>query len=211
MKKFFWIVMLLLALAVGGYSIVQYLVVGIDKAGLVITKIKSMGTPSFAWYVSMYVHIVFSAIALVIGPFLFSARFRQRWLDLHRSLGKVYLSSILFGGSAGLFLSFHASGGKMSTLGFFLLSILWLYTGYIAFRQIKRGNVSLHRQWMIRNYALTLAGVTLRIWLPLCFVVFGASSFDTFYQVLAWISWVPNFLIANWYVRQSTNKPNYSS
>lgn len=33
----------------------------------------------------------------------------------------------------------------------------------MAYLAIRAGNIKLHQQWMIRSYALTLAGVTLRL------------------------------------------------
>jgi hypothetical protein len=35
----------------------------------------------------------------------------------------------------------------------------------MAFRAIRRGDISAHRRWAIRTFALTYAGVTLRLWL----------------------------------------------
>jgi hypothetical protein len=51
---------------------------------------------------------------------------------------------------------------------------------------------------MYRSYALTLAAVTLRIYLPL-FQVAG-YGFDVAYPLISWIAWVPNLLIVEWFV-----------
>jgi hypothetical protein len=48
----------------------------------------------------------------------------------------------------------------------------------------------------VRNFALTFAAVTLRIYLPLSNVV--GIDFDVAYPVIAWIAWVPNLLVAEW-------------
>ncbi|MET3293230.1 UNVERIFIED_CONTAM: putative membrane protein [Brevibacillus sp. OAP136] len=207
MKKIIWTIILFFALAISAYSIVQYFVVGVDKAGLVNVKIKNTGPLQPSWYTFLYLHIAFSAFALVTGPFLFSAKLREKRLSLHRSLGKAYLVSVLLGGLAGAVLAFSASGGFMAASGFFLLSVLWLYTGYAAYQQIKQKNVKAHREWMLRNYALTLAGVTLRLWMPICFAIWGVSAFASFYPAIAWICWVPNLLVAEWYVRKSAATP----
>jgi hypothetical protein len=49
---------------------------------------------------------------------------------------------------------------------------------------------------MTRNYALTFAGVTLRLWL----ILFQVAGLDfTFsYIAMAWISWIPNLILAEW-------------
>jgi hypothetical protein len=57
-----------------------------------------------------------------------------------------------------------AYGGLPAQMGFAFLSILWLSTGFMAYKRIREKKVLIHRQWMIRNYALTFAAVTLRLW-----------------------------------------------
>jgi hypothetical protein len=55
---------------------------------------------------------------------------------------------------------------------------------------------------MIRSYALTLAAVMLRIYLPLSQVF--AIPFEPAYQTIAWLCWVPNLVVAEWLIlRQS--------
>lgn len=146
----------------------------------------------------VYVHIFASLIALALGPFQFSQKLRARKIALHRALGWIYLLCVLVGGIAGLYISRIAFGGFVSTAGFAFLAILWLFTGFLALRTIRRKEVDLHRRWMIRNFALTFAAVTLRIYLGLFFA--AGLPFETFYPVLAWISWVPNILLAEWVV-----------
>jgi hypothetical protein len=46
---------------------------------------------------------------------------------------------------------------------------------------------------MIISYSLTYAAVTLRIWLPILLMIFS-GDFNTAYRIVAWLSWVPNFI-----------------
>jgi uncharacterized membrane protein len=150
----------------------------------------------------LIVHIVASMLALSIGPFQFLPGIRKgRWLKVHRWLGRTYLLSILFGGLSGLYMAQMAYGGTISELGFSALAILWLYTGYRAYRHIRNKDLEEHRQWMIRNYALTFAGVMLRVWAPLS----GAAGIDFLmaYRAIAWLCWVPNLLVAEWIIRST--------
>ena len=52
---------------------------------------------------------------------------------------------------------------------------------------------------MIRSAALTLAAVTLRLYLPIGVITVG---FEASYPVIAWICWVPNLLAAEWLLRR---------
>ena len=54
---------------------------------------------------------------------------------------------------------------------------------------------------MIRNFALTLAAVTLRNYMPLMLLAFG-PSFRQSYVTVSWLCWVPNLLVAEWLVRR---------
>jgi hypothetical protein len=56
--------------------------------------------------------------------------------------------------------------GLATHLGFGILAVLWFLTGLEAYRTVRRGNIEAHRRWMIGNFALTLAAVTLRNQLP---------------------------------------------
>jgi hypothetical protein len=63
---------------------------------------------------------------------------------------------------------------------------------------------------MIRNFALTFAAVTLRLYLPLGFL--SGLRFEDFYPALAWLCWVPNLVIAEWcLVPSRASSPTSSS
>lgn len=58
---------------------------------------------------------------------------------------------------------------------------------------VLNGRYAAHGRWMMRSYALTFAAVTLR--LCLAFLPALAIDFVTGYRAIAFLSWVPNFLI----------------
>jgi hypothetical protein len=53
---------------------------------------------------------------------------------------------------------------------------------------------------MIRNYALTFAGVMLRLWMPI--LVSLGVEFLAAYTVVAWLCWIPNLLVVEWMIRR---------
>lgn len=142
-------------------------------------------------------HVFASSVALAFGPLQFSAKLRRDRPWLHRWTGRLYLAvGVLAGGLAGLYMAQYAFGGPPARLGFSLLATGWLFTGLRAYLAIRRGAVQAHRQWMIRNYALTFAAVTLRLYLPASLA--SGVSFEQAYPIIAWLCWVPNLLIAEW-------------
>ncbi|MBP1934477.1 DUF2306 domain-containing protein [Ammoniphilus resinae] len=194
MKRVLWYIMVFLAIGIAGYAVVQYLFIGANKAGFMDMK-KDEILPRI-WYLALYLHVIGGSISLGFGPFIFLEKTRIRRISLHRQLGKFYLLGILLGGLSGLYMAFYATGSWVSKTGFGMLAVFWLVTGIMAYSSIRRKEIEQHQNWMIRNYALTLGAVALRIWMPIFLMFFGRENFDTSYLVIAWISWVPNLVIA---------------
>jgi hypothetical protein len=51
---------------------------------------------------------------------------------------------------------------------------------------------------MIRSYALTLAAMMLRLYVPSAVV--AGIPFESAYPLISWLCWVPNLIVAEWYV-----------
>lgn len=125
----------------------------------------------------IYSHVFGSVFALALGPVQFSARLRARNVAVHRWLGRLYLGvGVLVGGSAGLFMAIRAR------------------------------EVAAHRRWMVRNFALTFAAGTLRIYLPGSMA--AGIPFEVAYPAIAWLCWVPNLVAAEVLtVRRTHDRP----
>jgi hypothetical protein len=95
----------------------------------------------------------------------------------------------------------YAFGDFPARLGFASLAVLWLFTSFMAYKSIRAKNVQVHSEWMIRSYALTLAAVTLRMWLGI-FLGIG-MEFTEAYPAVAWFCWVPNLIVAEWIINKS--------
>ncbi len=91
--------------------------------------------------------------------------------------------------------------GLPTHFGFGILAALWFFTGVQGYRMVRRGEINDHRRWMVRNFALTLAAVTLRIYMPLLLGVLH-WPFRPTYITVSWLCWVPNLLVAEWIVRR---------
>jgi len=185
----------LMVLGVAGYAVFVYSFLPLGSLVHPEMKVSFMANK-----IGVYSHIFASSVALVIGPLQFSTKLRQKHTNIHRWLGRVYLGvGILIGGVSGLYISQFAFGGLVAKLGFASLALLWLYTGLSAYLAVRRGDISEHRKWMIRNFSLTLAAVTLRIYLPASMV--AGFEFTKSYMVIAWLCWVPNIVFAEWRLR----------
>lgn len=191
----------LLSLGVAGYALVAY---GVWPLGAAVHP--DMRASFVAHPGGVYVHVFASAVALILGPLQFMPRWRARHPAWHRWAGRLYLGvGIAAGGVAGLYLALHAHGGIVSQLGFGGLALAWLYTGGRAYAAIRAGDVAAHRRWMVRNFALSLAAVTLRLWLPAAVV--AGVPFAVAYPAVAWLCWVPNLWVAQRLLRRGAAHP----
>ena len=150
--------------------------------------------------IGLFAHIAGGVLALSLGPFQFVSRLRQgRWKRVHRWLGRIYLIAVLLSGFGGLYLVSIAYGGPLNQLGFGALDLFWLVSCFKAYQSIRGGDVQAHRRWMVRNYAATFGAVTLRLWLAGLTV--AGFDFLRAYQLVAWLSWIPNLLVAECWLR----------
>lgn len=145
-----------------------------------------------------YIHIGAASVALLFGPWQFLTPLRRRYRDLHRAMGTIYVAACLVGGLAALPIAVGSNGGPVAAAGFLTLAVLWLYTTGRAVAAIAAMDIPAHRRWMVRSFALTLAGVTLRLYLPVALA--GPFAFSAAYAVIAWLCWAPNLLAAERFV-----------
>ncbi|WP_158856072.1 DUF2306 domain-containing protein [Lunatibacter salilacus] len=193
------------AIGVGLYPLLYFL---IDRNfGLLQSKEHLLLQDPY-WNIGFYTHIIFGGIALLVGWIQFVEKWRNSSLVLHRTIGRIYLFSVLLSSVGGIYIGFYATGGLIPSVGFISLGVLWLLTTYLGYSFIRRKRINGHRKWMIYSYALTFAAVTLRIWLPLLSILFG--EFLIAYKITAWLSWVPNLVVAYFINRSVENNPSMS-
>ncbi len=192
MKSFGRWTILLLSLGVTGYGLFAYLL--LEPGSTVHPDMKAVYAAHPGRILS---HVVFSAVALLVGPFQFFPALRAR-PRLHRALGYVYFAGVIGGGISGFCTAFIAYGGLVSTLGFGLLALLWLWTGLAALQAVRRRDFASHERWAGRSFALTFAAVTLRLYLPTAMLL--GVPFEDFYPAVSWLCWVPNLLFVEWFL-----------
>jgi len=196
-RKSLWILFVVLALLVGLYPAIYFLV---DRQfGLLSSKSNELLANIF-WNSAFYTHIILGGIALLIGWSQFSSKIRTRNTSLHRRLGKTYVIAVILSAVAAIYIGFFASGGIVSALGFICLGIVWLSITTVAYLSIRKGQILKHQKMMTYSYAACFAAVTLRIWLPLLISYFG--DFITAYRIVAWLCWVPNLIVAYFITRR---------
>ena len=104
-------------------------------------------------------HTLAGIFALVIGPFNFSSRIRQRHLKFHRVLGRIYIISVFIGAATGVALA----SGRPGLPGTSMQAAAWIVCTTAALITARNRQIAQHRQWMVRSYAVTFTFVTSRV------------------------------------------------
>src|ERR1700674_3422714 len=104
-------------------------------------------------------HTLAGIFALLIGPINFSSRIRQRHLQLHRFLGRIYVVSVFIGSFTGIALA----AGRPGLPGTSMQAAAWIVCTTAAFITARNRQIAQHRQWMVRSYAVTFTFVSSRV------------------------------------------------
>jgi hypothetical protein len=147
----------------------------------------------------LMIHAGASGIALLLGPLQFLEPIRRRARGVHRWIGRTYIVACMVGGISGGLLAPFTAAGPIAASGFLMLALLWLWVNALGWRAaaLKR-NYDEHKNWMVRSFALTFAAVTLRLYLIPSQI--AGMDFVSAYQWIAWLAWVPNIAIAEWWI-----------
>jgi hypothetical protein len=101
------------------------------------------------------------------------------------------VASCVIAGVAGFAIALHASGGPIAGWGFGILAVLRVGTTLGGLWAAARRSFELHRLLMRLSYALTFGAVTLRLQIPVGFML-GYSGYPAMSVWLAYTSWIPN-------------------
>ena len=152
--------------------------------------------------VAFFIHVFTSLLVLVAGLTQFSNKLRSKSPRVHRGAGWLYvIIVVLLSGPTGFIIGVHANGGFSSQIAFCMLAILWIYFTVKAAAKARRGYYVEHRKYMIRSFALALSALTLRGWKVIIVAVFEPRPMDV-YQIVAWLGWVLNLIIAEIIIRK---------
>ena len=150
---------------------------------------------------AFFTHVYTAIFVIPAGFTQFSRYIRGNFPLIHKYVGRIYAIVVIFlAGPSGFYMGIFANGGITAQISFCLLSILWIYFTALAVIRVKQGNIKLHREFLIRSFALTLSALTLRAWKYLLVFAFEPRPMDV-YQIVAWLGWIPNLIIAEMIIR----------
>jgi uncharacterized membrane protein len=111
----------------------------------------------FKWW--LLPHGIAGACALLLGPMQFSDRLRDRFRQLHRVVGRIYVAGVFVAAPLGFYIQYfqeRMGDPRSFSIAAAVDAALWMITTAIALVFILKGKVQEHRQWMIRSFAVAL-------------------------------------------------------
>lgn len=159
------------------------------------------------------VHILPGLLFLLLAPFQFITNFRSYHMKAHRIIGRIFLICGFIVGTTALVMSFAmpAIGGVTQAAATVLFGTFFLFALGKAYIHIRRRKIALHREWMIRAYAIGLAVTTIR---PIVGIFFATARLSgltphDFFGTAFWIGFTIHLIVAESWIR--THPPSSAS
>ena len=118
----------------------------------------------WAFRLPLIAHVTGGMMAALAGVWQIWTGLNKRSMKVHPWTGRVYATGVLLGALGAFVLAWtSALYGFMWSVSLTCLAIAWLTTTGMALYGIRKRNVLLHKQWMVRSYIVTFAFVTFRL------------------------------------------------
>ena len=159
----------------------------------------------FASPLPVVLHIVSSSLFAVLGAFQFSARFRRRRPGWHRAAGRLLVPCGLLVALSALWMTLFYPRPALTGDLLYVLRLLFgsamIVSLVLGFTSIRRGNVTQHRAWMMRGYAIGLGAGTQVLTLLTGEMIFGPPG-ELSGDLLRGAAWVINLAVVEWAIRR---------
>ena len=156
-------------------------------------------------------HILPGFLFLVLAPIQFSRRVRARAPAWHRWNGRLLVASGVVVGVSALDMAFRMPiGGANQTAATTVFAFFFLVALGKGVAHIRRGEVTLHREWMIRAFATGLAVATIR---PIVGVFFATSPLTgltprEFFGIAFWLGFTAHLMAAEVFINRTRRNRN---
>ena len=111
----------------------------------------------FKWW--LLPHGIFGAIVLLLAPLQFSDRLRRKFTRGHRILGRMYVVGVIVVAPLGAYIQYYEERmgfPRSFTVLAVVDAVMLIATTAVAFVFAYRRKIALHRQWVMRSYAVAL-------------------------------------------------------
>jgi hypothetical protein len=138
---------------------------------------------------AFYTHIASGPVSLILGLILIGERFRKRFPNWHRYLGRLQVAWILLLVTpSGLGMAYFAAAGPVAAAGLAALALATAICASLGARSAVTRRFADHRRWMWRCYLLLCSAVVLRLLGGLATVTGLAAPWVD--PLAIWVSWL---------------------
>ena len=160
---------------------------------------------------SLFGHALGGMLFGLLGPLQFAGVLKRRFGRLHRITGRVFVASgLLLGLSSLRLLAGFPDASTWILVSARLVAGLGLSLALIrAIVAIRQGNVTRHRAWMIRAYAVGMGPATISFLMLPIFLITGEPLEGYIADLLFVASWVINIVIAERVIGRAKPGPTH--
>jgi uncharacterized membrane protein len=148
-------------------------------------------------------HIVPGLALVTIVPLQFSRRLRNRYLRVHRILGRIAMVLGLVIAASGFTLLLNPVGGALEIAAILVFGGFFVYALTRAWINARRADIDAHREWVIRAMGVVFGIATVRPVMAIFFALTrgsGKTPADIFGPAF-WIGFSITLLAAELWVR----------
>jgi uncharacterized membrane protein len=151
-------------------------------------------------YAVSFFHRFGGFLFMALVPLQLTPRLRARHITFHRWSGRfLIVVGVIFGVSALVMAGRFPYAGAQEIIPMYFFGLIFLYSIIRAFLEVRRGDIALHREWMIRGAAIGLAASTIRAVYVVCLYTTDWSTQDVLISAL-WLGWSLNLFIAECWI-----------
>lgn len=150
-----------------------------------------------------FIHIIPGLGFVILVPFQLSRSWRSRHLRAHGWMGRVVMVLGLIIGLSALAMSTHPIGGAIEASATIFFDLFFLFALTKAYLHVRRREIVLHREWVIRAMSIALGIATVRPIMGFFFAtsrVTGLTPHD-FFGIAFWIGFSLTYLVGEIWIR----------
>jgi uncharacterized membrane protein len=145
-------------------------------------------------------HRLGGTVLLVAGLMQFSTRLRRERPKLHRLTGYTYILLAISAGISGLYFGLlDPFGGVNEAIPAAVFGLALIVETAVALSYARRRSFEIHREWMVRSYALVLGPMMIRIIYIPTWALFGVPERESI-VISFWAGWLLNVAVAEWWI-----------
>jgi uncharacterized membrane protein len=162
----------------------------------------------FASPLPVVIHVVGAAVYALLGAIQFPTGLRKRMFAWHRAVGRFLVVCALLVGFSALWMTLFYS--RPPGTGDLLYAIRLVFGSamvlsiILGFAAIRRRDITAHRAWMMRGYAIGLGAATQMLTLMVGEIIAGPPN-ELSHALLMGLGWVINLVIAEWNIRKQSS------